>query len=195
MGQALVVGAATGAIASLSIVPMKLSWTVYAGCFTSCCGAGLFADMMSDAFATEGKIRIEKEAVINASDVLEHVSSFYAPCNTHPISEFLGQKHEWLVLENSSRFYTIQKHSNGDISMDVRPSKRMAIDLGLKGAGRATLTGETELFTAHCKFDLPNDLQVAYLVAWLRKEDPRWSLTTENSKNFCYRLRKALNDF
>ncbi|EPY39169.1 hypothetical protein AGDE_04760 [Angomonas deanei] len=79
--------------------------------------------------------------------------------------------------------------------MDMRLSLRGANDLGLVAAGRPTQTGEIQLHRPDMEFDLPNDVQVAYMIAWLRKEDPRWALSTENSRQFTTKARYALNDF
>ncbi len=159
--------------------------------------AGLSVDFASDCSAKVGKPIIHRDVVLNATDILRHVSTFYAPCESVPVSRWMRQKHEWLLLESHThKYYVVQKDpATGNLLMDMRLSPRTANDLGLAVAGRPTHTGEIRQHRADQEFDLPNDLQVAYVIAWLRKEDPRWSFSTENSRHFTTKLRAALNDF
>jgi hypothetical protein len=197
MGQGLGCGTAAGVFTSLAIAPSGPSFQNQLMISAAGAGLGLCVDLVSDIHAKSGKVLVHKDVVLQASDVLRHVYTFYAPCETNPVSRIVRQKHEWCVLESHShRFYTVQKWpKTGDVSIDLRMSLRTANDIGLTCAGRPTVTGEIKLATPDCDFDLPNDLQVAYIIAWLRKEDPRWGFSTENSRHFTTRLRTALNDF
>jgi hypothetical protein len=197
MGQGLGCGAAAGVMASLAAGPLRTSLANHVAIAAAGAGAGLCVDLVSDINAKTGKVLVHRDVVLQASDVLRHVYTFYAPCESNLISRRFYQKHEWCVLEShTNRFYTVQKWpKTGDVSVDMRMSLRTANDLGLVAAGRPTMTGETKLARPDCDFDLPNDLQVAYIIAWLRKEDPRWAFSTENSRHFTTRLRSALNDF
>lgn len=160
-------------------------------------GVGLAVDLASDFAAKEGKVVINREVVLNASDVLRHVQTFYTSTESNTVARIFRQKHEWLVLESHThRYYTVQKNpANGDLLMDVRNSLRAANDVGLKVAGKPTMSGEIKQHRMDQQFDLPNDLQVAYVIAWLRKEDARWAFSTENCRHFTTKLRYALNDF
>lgn len=197
MGQALGAGTLAGACISMASAPMKLSMANHLLILTSGAGAGLTIDFASDCFAKTGKVVIHRDVVLQAQDVLRHVYTFYAPCEANRASALIRQKHEWLVLESHrQRFYTVQKSpSTGNLHMDVRLSLRAANDLGLHMAKRPLHTGEVRQHRADMEFDLPNDVPVAYMIAWLRKEEPRWSLTTENSRHFTTKARYALNDF
>lgn len=197
MGQGLSGGLLLGAGASVIAMPMKLGIANHFAILGTVAGAGLSVDFLSDCTAKEGKVIVHRDVVINAQDVVRHVSSYSCPCVANTPSRLFHQKHEWLILESeNNKFYTVQKNpATGDLLMDVRTSVRNANDLGLKAAGRPTMGGETRLRRADHEFDLPNDLQIAYVIAWMRKEDPRWAFSTENSKHFTTKLRYALNDF
>ncbi|KAF8288364.1 hypothetical protein TcG_08617 [Trypanosoma cruzi] len=197
MGQGLTCGATLGVGLSLSALPARLSVTDHLGICAAVAGCGLCVDFVSDCCAKEGRVIIHRDVLLQAQDVLRHVSTFYTMCDSNPIARFFRQKHEWLVLESHGRrYYTVQKNpATGDVLMDVRNSLRAANDVGLSVAGRPIHTGEIRLHRVDLEFDLPNDLQVAYMIAWLRKEDPRWSFSTENSRHFTTRARYALNDF
>lgn len=197
MGQALGAGVLGGTCLSMAVAPAKLSMANHILIASCGAGAGLAVDFASDCLAKSGKVVIHRDVLLNAQDALRHVYTFYAPCEANKISALIRQKHEWLVLESHSRrFYTVQKSpANGNIHMDVRHSLRAANDLGLHVANRPQQTGEVRQHRADMEFDLPNDVPVAYMIAWLRKEEPRWSLTTENSRHFTTKARYALNDF
>ncbi|EPY27880.1 hypothetical protein STCU_03437 [Strigomonas culicis] len=197
MGQGLGGGAIMGTALSMAAAPAKLSMANHMCIIAVGAGAGLAVDFASDCAAKEGKVIIQRDVVLQAEDVLRHVYTFYAPCEANALSRFFRQKHEWVVLESERRrFYTVQKWpANGNITMDVRTSLRSANDVGLVAAGRPTQTGEIQQHRADMKFDVPSDVQVAYMIAWLRKEDPRWAFSTENSRQFATKVRYALNDF
>lgn len=76
----------------------------------------------------------------------------------------------------------------------MRNSFRAANDVGLIAAGRPTHTGEVRQHRADMEFDIPSDVQVTYVIAWLWKEDPRWVFSTDNSRRFTTRARYTLND-
>lgn len=196
MGQAASGGALIGAglaVPVSSIFTTSQTITMVG----ACCASGLAIDFASDVTAKHGKVVIDRDVVINATDALRHCSSYYCANRSNLFSKMIQQKHEWLVLQSEShRFYTVQKDpATGDVLLQVRSSLRAANDLGLKVAHQPLQTGEVRLHRADQDFDLPNDLMVAYVIAWARKEDPRWACTTENSKHFTARLRFALNDF
>jgi hypothetical protein len=197
MGQGMAAGAAAGASVSLLTLPMQYSTAQYLSMFGTGVLGGLAVDFASDCVAKVGKPIIHREVVLNAPDILRHVSTFYTTNRVNPVSKFLRQKHEWLILEShTNKYYVVQKDpATGNLLMDVRMSARTANDLGLAVAGQPTHTGEIRQHRRDQEFDLPNDLQVAYVIAWLRKEDPRWSFSTENSRHFTTKLRSALNDF
>ena len=197
MGQAVgLCGSATCAL-SLGLFPAQLPFSKHMAIAGSGIVGGLAIDLASDLFAKHGKVVIEREVILNAQDVLKHCSSWYCTNDANPVSRFVQQKHEWLVLESEQRmFYAVQKNpGTGDVTIEVRNTLRAANDCGLRAAKRPLNTGEIRLHRMDHDFDLPDDLQVAYVIAWARKEDPRWGMTTENSKHFTYRLRFALNDF
>ncbi|RNF05794.1 hypothetical protein TraAM80_04327 [Trypanosoma rangeli] len=161
-------------------------------------GCGLCVDFVSDCCAKEGRVLIHRDVLLQAKNVLRHVFTFYTICESNPIARFFfRQKHEWLVLESHElRYYTVQKNpAMGDVLMDVKSSLRAANDVGLSVARRPVHTGEICLHRADLEFELPNDLQIAYMIVWLGKEDPRWSFSTENFRQFTTRVRYALNDF
>lgn len=197
MGQGLGFGLIGGTALSIVVVGAKLPVATHASIALGGTAAGLAIDLCSDIFAREGKCVIERDVVLNATDLLRHVSSFYCYTASHPVARLIKQKHEWLVLEShGGKFYTVQKSpKTGDVMIEMRNSLRTACNCGLEVAGRPSQTGEIRQRRMDQDFDLPNDLQVAYVIAWLRKEDPRWALSTENSRHFCSRLRFALNDF
>jgi hypothetical protein len=197
MGQGLGVGAAAGIASSMISMPLNLSLAKHLSIIGAGAVTGMCVDFASDCFAKEGKVIIHRDVVLNATDILRHVSTFYAPCESVLASRLVRQKHEWLILESHThKYYVVQKDpATGNVLMDMRMSPRTANDVGLRIAGRPTMTGEIRQRRADQEFDLPNDLQVAYVIAWLRKEDPRWSFSTENSRHFTIRLRTALNDF
>lgn len=197
MGQGLSSGAVLGTALSMAAVPARTTLANHVFIAATGAGIGLAVDFTSDCLAKEGKIMIHRDVVLNAQDVLRHVYTFYAPCESNALARALRQKHEWLVLESHGhKFYTVQKcPSTGDVVMDMRLSLRAANDVGLTAAGRPTQTGEIQQRRADMEFDIPSDVQVAYMIAWLRKEDPRWAFSTENSRQFTTRARYALNDF
>ena len=181
-------GALTGA---------KLKFATHAAIVASTTATGLLVDFASDLTARHGRVAIERDVILNAQDALRHCYSYYGRNTVHPVSKLLHQKHEWLVLESHSyKYYVVEKcPRTGDVAIAMRSTLRAANDVGLASAGLPIHTGETRLQRMDQDFDLPSDLQVAYVIAWLRKEDPRWALTTENSRHFAMRLRLALNDY
>ncbi|CCW63235.1 unnamed protein product [Phytomonas sp. EM1] len=197
MGQGLGGGTLIGSALSLAATPAHLTLANHLNIIATGAGLGLAVDFTSDCFAKEGKIVIHRDVVLNADDVLKHVYTFFAPCHSNRIAKLIHQKHEWLVLESHSRkFYTVQKSpENGNVMMNVRSSLRSANDVGLIVAGRPTQTGETRQHRRDMEFDIPSDVPVAYMIAWLRKEDPRWGFSTENSRQFVTRARLALIDY
>lgn len=197
MGQGLGGGFLAGTVLSLGVAPARMPLANHLLIIASGAGVGLTADFLGDCLAKEGKVSVHREVVLNAEDVVRHVYTFYAPCESNPLARWFRQKHEWLVLESHSRrFYTVQKWpGNGNVSIDVRRSLRSANDVGLTAAGRPTQTGELRQHRADMDFDVPNDVPIAYVIAWLRKEDPRWAFSTENSRQFTTRARYALNDY
>lgn len=197
MGQGLSGGAVTGFVAQCCMTAFTSDIVAHAAVFGGFTVAGVSVDFVSDALAKHGKVQIERNVLLNASDSLKTVSSYYARNDTNIVSKFLAQKHEWCVLQShSGKYYIVQKEpKTGDVSINLCKSTRQACDFGLRAAGRPIMDGETELHRTDCRFDLPDDLQVAYVIAWMKKEDPRWAFSTENSRQFCMRLRLALNDF
>lgn len=197
MGQGVSTGAIAGVATDMMLSGMTLDFWTHATTFASCCAAGLAVDLTSDLTARTGTIVVPTKVMLNASDTLKHVSTYYCNNDSHPISRLIRQKHEWIVLEaTSGHFYVVQKSpKSGDVVIDISSTVRGANDLGLKEANRPLHSGETSQPRADTEFDLPDDLQVAYVIAWLRKEDPRWALSTENSRHFATRLRMALLDF
>lgn len=197
MGQALGAGALAGVGLSMALAPARLSFLDHLLVGTVGAGIGLSLDFASDCFAKTGKVVIHRDVVRQAQDILRHVYTFYAPCEANQVAAIIRQKHEWLVVESASqRFYTLQKSpATGNLHLDVRNSLRAANDLGLTIANRPLHMGEVRQHRADMEFDIPNDVPVAYMIAWVRKEDPRWSLTTENSRHFTTRARYALHDF
>lgn len=197
MGQGLGGGTMVGACLSVATLPIHLSVADHLLILAAGSACGLGLDFTSDCLAKEGKIVIHRDVVLNAEDILRHVYTFYAPCQSNAMAKVFRQKHEWLVLESASRrFYTVQKSpETGNVLMDMRTSLRSANDIGLTAAGQPAHTGEIRQHRADMEFDIPNDVPVAYMIAWLRKEDPRWAFSTENSRQFTTRARYALNDF
>nr|CCC93889.1 conserved hypothetical protein [Trypanosoma congolense IL3000] len=197
MGQGLTCGAMVGAAASVSALPVRLTMADHLGICAVGAACGLAVDFASDCLARDGRVIIHRDVLLKSNDVLRHASSFYAICESSPATRLLRQKHEWVVLESHKRqYYVVQKNpATGDVLMDVRNSLRAANDVGLQVAGRPLHTGETKQHRVDTDFDLPNDLQVAYMIAWLRKEDPRWAFSTDNSRQFASRVRYALMDF
>jgi hypothetical protein len=197
MGQGLSAGACMGVAANLAASGMIETTVMRAQVFGASVLAGLAVDVTSDLTARKGKLDVEREVMLNASDSLKHVYSFYATNEAHPVAKLVRQKHEWLVLESHThRFYTVQKWpASGDVAIHSSSTLRGACDWGLRAAQRPTHGGETRQHRDDMDFDVPDDLQVAYVIAWARKEDPRWSFSTENSKQFTMRLRYALHDF
>ena len=197
MGQGLSAGFCTGAFSNLVLTTIPLPMSTRLGLQVATTGLGLSIDLLSDLRARTGTVIIDRQVVLNATDEIRHVYSFYARNDAHPVGKLVAQKHEWVVLESfTHRFYTVQKApATGDVRIDFAVSLRNANDHGLRIAGRPLMSGETRLHRADQEFDVSGDLQVAYVIAWLRKEDPRWAFSTENSRQFCTRLRFALNDF
>ena len=197
MGQGLSGGATFGLVANMALVPAIESLAMRGALFGGSVAAGLAVDVASDVFARKGKVEIEREVVLNASDSIKHVHTFYATNEAVPIAKLCRQKHEWLVLESHThRFYTVQKWpATGNVALHASSTLRGACDWGLRAADRPTHGGETRQYRDDMDFDVPDDLQVAYVIAWARKEDPRWAFSTENSKHFTMRLRFALHDF
>lgn len=197
MGQGLSGGFLLGTAGSMAFAPSRMSMANHLLIIACGAGAGLALDFTSDLLAKEGKITIHREVVLNAEDIVRHVYTFYAPCESNKFASLFRQKHEWLVLESHSRrFYTVQKWpATGNVTIDARTSLRSANDVGLIAAGRPTQTGETRQHRADMEFDVPNDVPIAYVIAWLRKEDPRWAFSTENSRQFTTRARYSLNDY
>lgn len=186
-----------GTAASIVMLPASMTLANHIAVISGGAAAGLAFDFVGDCMAKEGKVIIHRDVMLNAEDILRHVYTFYAPCESNPVSKLVRQKHEWLVLESHGRrFYTVQKWpANGNVTMDQRTSLRAANDIGLTAAGRPTQTGEIRQHRADMEFDIPSDVPVAYMIAWLRKEDPRWAFSTENSRHFTTRARYALNDY
>ncbi|KAG8347737.1 hypothetical protein TRVL_01423 [Trypanosoma vivax] len=186
-----------GTALSISALPARVTLSDHLGICAAVSACGLAVDFASDCFAKEGRVIIHRDVLLKARDVLRHVSTFYSPCESNRASQLFRQKHEWVVLESHGQcYYVVQKNpATGDVLMDVRNSLRAANDVGLTVAGRPAHTGEIRHHRTDVEFDLPNDLQVAYVIAWLRKEDPRWAFSTENSRHFTNRLRYALMDF
>lgn len=197
MGQGVSAGSVLGVMGCGILTGVNPPVTTYAAVLASLAGTGLTVDFLSDVFAKTGKVRIERDVIVNAHDVVKHVYSYYTTNDNYLLTRLLQQKHEFVVLESHShKYYTIQKcPKSGDVSMDMRGSLRAACDCGLTAANRPTHTGEIRMQRMDHDFDVSNELQVAYCIAWLRKEDPRWAFSTENSKHFAMRLRFALNDF
>ena len=197
MGQGLSAGAVTGFCAQTCMTVFTGDFVAHAAVWGGCTAVGLTVDLASDMFAKTGKCVVERPVILDASDTLKHVYTYYARNDANTVSKLVGQKHEWIVIEShSKKFYTVQKlPRTGDVVIAQANSQRAACDLGLNAAARPLMTGETRQHRMDCDFDLPDDLQVAYVIAWLKKEDPRWAFSTENSRQFCMRLRYALNDF
>ena len=197
MGQGLGAGFCTGAFGNLVLSTIPLEMSTRLGIQAATTGLGLGIDFASDVTAKTGTAVIDRAVVLNASDELRHVYSYYTRNDAHAVAKFVGQKHEWVVMESHThKFYTVQKSpETGDVRIDFAKSLRHANDHGLRIARRPMMAGETRLHRADQEFDVSGDLQVAYVIAWLRKEDPRWAFSTENSRHFCTRLRFALNDF
>lgn len=197
MGQGLSTGAVTGFVAQCCMTAFTSDIVAHAAVWGGFSLAGVSVDFVSDALAKTGKCQIERPVLLNAADTLKHVSSFYARNEANILSRLVGQKHEWCVLEShTGKYYTVQKEpASGDVSIHLCKSMRQACDFGLRAANRPIMDGEIQLHRTDCNFDLPDDLQIAYVIAWLKKEDPRWAFSTENSRHFCLRLRLALNDF
>jgi hypothetical protein len=197
MGQGFSAGAVVGVAANIACGGLIETTLGRAQVFGAACAAGLAIDITSDVTARKGKLDIEREVMLNASDSLKHVYSFYVTNDAHPVAKLVRQKHEWLVLESHThRFYTVQKWpGTGDVAMHSSSTLRGACDWGLRAAHRPTHGGEIRQYRDDMDFDVPDDLQVAYVIAWARKEDPRWAFSTENSKHFTMRLRFALHDF
>ncbi|CCW70061.1 unnamed protein product [Phytomonas sp. Hart1] len=197
MGQGLGGGTLFASALSLAAYPAHLALANHILIVATGAGLGLAVDFTADCLAKEGKIVIHRDVVLGANDILKHVYTFIAPCHSNHVAKLIHQRHEWLVLESHSRkFYTVQKSpENGNVMMDVRNSLRSANDIGLVVAGRPTLSGEIRQHRKDMEFDIPFDVPVAYMIAWLRKEDPRWAFSTENSRQFVTRARLALNDY
>lgn len=198
MGQGLAVGASMGT-AAVAGLHAPMMWGFYECGLAMCAGSigGLAVDFLSDCAAKKGKVLIDRESVLAAQDDLAHVYSFYGTNGCYKITSAIKQKHEFLVLESKQRrYFCVQKcPKNGNLMLEMRSNLRQAIDCGLREANQPMLSGETRMKRRDQEFDLPDDLQLAYVIAWLRKEDPRWSFTTENSRHFAVKLRTALNDF
>jgi hypothetical protein len=195
MGQGVSAMAIVG-IWSNVLAGGALTWTGRGSVMLGAVVSGLAIDVASDATARVGKIDVPRAVVLSANDDLRFAYTFYATNEAHRFAKLVRQKHEWVVLESHThKFYTVQKTPTGDVTIGLTNSLRRANDLGLAAAQRPLSMGETQSFRADMHFDLPDDLQVAYVIAWLRKEDPRWAFSTENSKHFTTRLRYALNDF
>jgi hypothetical protein len=197
MGQGVSFGTIGGLATNMILSGVVESGTTHLQIFGAAAASGLAVDVLSDATARVGQVKVDREVVLNASDSLKHVYTYYTTNEAHPVAKLVRQKHEWLVLESHSlRYYTVQKWpGNGDVAIHVASTLRGANDWGLRAAKRPTATGETRQLRQDMDFAVPDDLQVAYIIAWLRKEDPRWAFSTENSKHFTTRLRYALHDF
>lgn len=197
MGQGLSCGAMAGIGTSAAISGVVENGWIYGQVICATTAAGFAVDFISDATARVGKAEIERQVILNASDSLKHVYTYYARNDSHPVSRLVRQKHEWIVLESHThKFYTVQKSpKTGDVLINYASTLRAANDAGLSAASRPLAMGEIRQHRQDMDFDVPEDLQVAYIIAWLRKEDPRWAFSTENSKHFTTRLRYALHDF
>ncbi len=197
MGQGLSAGAVTGVATDLIVSGTTLDVWTHVSTLAVFSALGLSVDLVSDLTAKHGSIVIPRAVLLNASDPLKHVHSFYCHNHANWFSRMVLQKHEWVILESTTgNFYTVQKvPSTGDVAIDVGNSLRAANDYGLRAAGRPLHAGETQQHRVDMDFDVNNELQVAYVIAWLRKEDPRWAFSTENSRQFTTRLRLALQDF
>lgn len=197
MGQGLGSGFAAGAITNT--LTFGLPFTIWdrLGIQFASVGAGLAVDLIGDLTAKTGTHVIDRSVILQASDNVRHVYSFYCRNDAHPIGKFIRQKHEWVVLESTMhKFLTVQKYpATGNVAIESWDSLRKANDCGLRAAKRPLMSGEIQLHRPEHDFDTVDDLQVAYVIAWLRKEDPRWAFSTENSRHFCTRLRWALIDF
>jgi hypothetical protein len=197
MGQGLGIGGAIGVFCSQAMTPHGIGLTKHISIAATGLFSGLAVDLASDIFAKEGKVIVERDVILNAHEVLRHCGSYYCESRANWMQALVRQKHEWVVLESETRrYYVVQKQpSTGDVTIDVRNTVRAANDVGLLAAKQPTGHGEIRLKRADQDFDLPNDLQVAYIIAWARKEDPRWAFSTENSRHMITRLRFALQDF
>ncbi len=198
MGTGLSVGATTGFLTGFSSIfvpdPTALRFAQYFALPTI---AGMSVDLTSDLFARCGKVAIEREVVLRAAEPLSQLHSFYTQNDARFSTRLIRQKHEWIVVETMKQsFISCQKcPSSGDVLLQYHRSMREACDAGLRIAKRPIQTGEIRLQRPDQEFKVANDVQVAYLIAWVRKEDPRWALTTENSRQFCHRLRTAVTDY
>ncbi|CBH15860.1 uncharacterized protein TEOVI_000687800 [Trypanosoma equiperdum] len=197
MGQGLTGGAMAGAALSITALPLRLTLADHLGICGAATACGLALDFASDCCSKEGRVIIHRDVLLKAQDPLRHLSTFYTTCESNRMARLFRQKHEWVVLEShGQQYYVVQKNpATGDVLMDVRNSLRAANDVGLQVAGKPMHTGEIRQHRMETEFDLPSDLQVAYVIAWLRKEDPRWAFSTENSRQFTARVRYALMDF
>eukprot|EP00759_Apiculatamorpha_spiralis_P018612 PhF_6_TR24975/c0_g1_i1/m.34369 len=160
-------------------------------------GCGLAADIVSDATAREGRVVIPDNVLINANDTILKLHTFYCDNKAHPVAKMVKFQHEWIVMESKQRaWYTIQKTPRGDVRFERFRTLREACDAGLRAADRPIGSGEHKHIRTDTNFLVDaQDLQVAYIIAWARKEDPRWSLTTENARHFSTRFRYAVRDF
>ena len=198
MGQGVSTGAVLGFFSQLSMFPFTNDFFAHAAMWGGCAAAGLSVDFASDVLARKGKCVIERTVLLNAADMLKHVTSFHARNDNYRFTRLIAQRHQWVVLQSHQpgRYYTVQKEpKTGNVTISQARSLREANDFGLRAANRPLMSGETQMYRGDCTFDVPDDLQVAYVIAWLKKEDPRWAFSTENSSHFCVRLRFALNDF
>lgn len=197
MGQGLSVGCVSGFVTTICLNTVTFDFFTHGAVWAGMTAAGVGVDFISDAFARQGKVVVDRPVILNAADTVKCCSSYYTRNDMHPLSKLVGQKHEWVVLQShGGKYYTVQKEpKTGNVSIFMANSTRAANDIGLRAAGRPIMSGEIKQHRGDCEFDLPDDLQLAYVIAWLKKEDPRWAFSTENSKQFCLRLRTALNDF
>src|SRR3989338_8756280 len=116
MGQGLSTGAVGGFVAQACMTAFTSDIVAHAAVWGGFTVAGVSVDFLSDSLAKSGKVQIERQCLLNATDGLKHVSSFYARNDSNIVSKFVAQKHEWCVLEShTGKYYCVQKEpASGD---------------------------------------------------------------------------------